>query len=419
MVASVEIVPETEKASTPQIHSVTKDEITPSPASDSPQGPSGVQPPETARQAKGSRLAGTRPIAGLPDSAADDSVDAISDSSAPVREQDGQVQVGERGHEAGHAADIQHVDAAGIVPQIVENETPLPPLDAKKMRSLRRSLLKFGQKYPILVDRRHHVIDGRHRSKLLEDLGITPWVVVVDDDDELANEALALSLDRHRREVSDKATAAQLREHQFANLLALREKDPKTWTQEVIADLMDISISTVSNWQNKRHILTGGTASKSDGRRQYTDEQKSEAVRLVREENKTVAQVAYEQVMSERGVRRALAEADRRAAANASTPIAADEKTRATDEPPVTGEPTEAVTDEIDDLIQRACERLGWDQRAYEHKFNMWEDSSRRRIEQLMGDHLGDDLVEELLARLGHLLAMKHQLISGLEVALG
>jgi ParB-like chromosome segregation protein Spo0J len=438
MIASVEIVPETEKASTPQTHSDTKDDITPRLASDAYRAPIDVQPLETRKQTEDGGASGTRPIAGLPDSATGDSADAMSESSAPVREQDGQVQVGRNGQKSSHATRPEDREAGEMVPQIRGYGTALPSLDAKKMQSLRTSLLKFGQKYPILVDRGRRVIDGRHRLTILEDLGITPWVVVIDVEDELANEALCLSLDRHRREVSDKATAVQIREHQFANLLALREKDPKTWTQEVIADLMDISPSTVSNWQNKRHILTGGTASKSDGRRQYTDEQKAEAVRLVREENKTVAQVAYEQVMSERGVRRALAEADRKAAAAADSreePNVEDGDTSAAPSRPAaspasnagaaihevhrTGKLVNPLTDEVDHLAKRVADSHGWNLAGYEDEVAQLHDEATTDFKDAehdlkSGADREDDLLRGFLLQLHYHRKWQSLLLEGI-----
>ena len=79
---------------------------------------------------------------------------------------------------------------------------PLRPLDDREMADLRASILEHGQHVPVV---RHkatgEIIDGHHRVAVCVELGLMPVIVDLDCDEATA-EALRLSLNLARRQMS-------------------------------------------------------------------------------------------------------------------------------------------------------------------------------------------------------------------------
>ena len=78
----------------------------------------------------------------------------------------------------------------------------MPPLSPDEYEALASSIREHGIQVPILVDENDVVIDGHHRRKIADELGIAcPRRHVVDLDD-TAKRALSLSLNLDRRHLT-------------------------------------------------------------------------------------------------------------------------------------------------------------------------------------------------------------------------
>jgi ParB/Sulfiredoxin domain len=79
----------------------------------------------------------------------------------------------------------------------------IPPLRGEERGALEESLRALGQLYPLLVDERGELLDGEHRKRLLEELGIEPEVKVVDTQgDEQLRHQIRLEANTVRRTLS-------------------------------------------------------------------------------------------------------------------------------------------------------------------------------------------------------------------------
>lgn len=85
-------------------------------------------------------------------------------------------------------AEVTTVDVAPVVEQVPPPEMPelhdlyefIPPPDPEQRGRLRASLVKHGQRKPIVLDRGGRLVDGRTRWEILTELGVTPVTEVTD-----------------------------------------------------------------------------------------------------------------------------------------------------------------------------------------------------------------------------------------------
>lgn len=113
----------------------------------------------------------------------------------------------------------------------------LPSLNLDEYEALRESIRENGVIESILVDEEGNVIDGHHRLKVCEELGIEcPRRALMGLSDEQKQD-LSLELNLHRRQLTKeqkKEIAANLRE--------------QGWTQERIGKALGVDRSTISRW---------------------------------------------------------------------------------------------------------------------------------------------------------------------------
>jgi ParB-like chromosome segregation protein Spo0J len=91
-----------------------------------------------------------------------------------------------------------------VQPRRHTSGNPLPPLDAKTDADLRESIAKYGVLTPILVDQRGDILDGHHRHRIADELGIAcpeEPINVPEDPDERA-ELLAQLNDARRQRLT-------------------------------------------------------------------------------------------------------------------------------------------------------------------------------------------------------------------------
>ena len=113
----------------------------------------------------------------------------------------------------------------------------LPSLNLDEYEALRESIREKGVIESILVDEEGNIIDGHHRLKACEELGIEcPKRALLGLSDEQKQD-LSLDLNLHRR---------QLTKEQKKELAgSLRERG---WTQERIGKALGVTQQTISNW---------------------------------------------------------------------------------------------------------------------------------------------------------------------------
>jgi ParB-like chromosome segregation protein Spo0J len=52
------------------------------------------------------------------------------------------------------------------------------PYTNSEYKRLKDSMMEIGQEQPIIIDEDGYILDGHHRLKICEELGLKPWVVV-------------------------------------------------------------------------------------------------------------------------------------------------------------------------------------------------------------------------------------------------
>jgi hypothetical protein len=78
----------------------------------------------------------------------------------------------------------------------------LPPLSAEEYEALKADIAEHGLQYPIIVDEDGNVLDGHHRARICQELGISPPTEVRTGLTEEQKHDLALSLNLQRRHLS-------------------------------------------------------------------------------------------------------------------------------------------------------------------------------------------------------------------------
>lgn len=88
----------------------------------------------------------------------------------------------------------------------------MPPLSAEEYSALEQSIKDHGVQVPIIVDENGTVIDGHHRQKITQDLGIRCPSTVVTGKAESEKRTLALSLNLDRRHLNREQRRALIAE---------------------------------------------------------------------------------------------------------------------------------------------------------------------------------------------------------------
>ena len=259
----------------------------------------------------------------------------------------------------------------------------LPPLALSERQGLKAAIVNHGFPGKILIDERLNIIDGNHRLLICMETGIAPVVEVIQglsedkEQREWEKEERAFSINLDRRQL-DNEDASQVFEARLDNLLNLRQKDPKTWTLKKIAELLSVSIATVSARGGHRHISAGKNVSVPDARRKYDDELKREAIRLVKE-GMPHAEVSRKVLIPPKTLQRAVNEEKERESGGGAAKGGKLKKAAAAKPP----QPIEDITAShgVPELHRRANEHLKRDDHAYIEQLKASAAQARKDVE--------------------------------------
>ena len=84
-----------------------------------------------------------------------------------------------------------------------EYERLLPKLPAKEYDALKESIKTVGQHYPIIVNGENVILDGHHRYRICQELGIPPKVEVKTFPNKLLEKKFVIEVNLHRRHLND------------------------------------------------------------------------------------------------------------------------------------------------------------------------------------------------------------------------
>ena len=202
----------------------------------------------------------------------------------------------------------------------MEYKTPfadlLPPLTKEERAALKADLEKRGQLVPVYVDTDDNVLDGHHRLELLEN----PKVKVIKSMGTMEERrAFVLTNNLRRRNLSPDQKE-HVRKAMKASAKALREENPKKWTQERLAQTFGVDQKTVSRWEaewdslhNRQTPNTQREPEKPDARVKLTKEGKAKAIERVKA-GESITQVAADLGVNKSTVSRIVAKDERQEA---------------------------------------------------------------------------------------------------------
>lgn len=148
------------------------------------------------------------------------------------------------------ADDIQPGEYADVMPDMADDE----------FEALKRSIERDGLRHPIEVTPDGMIVDGHHRYRACQDLGVDPEVTVVDD----ATVEQAIRANFTRRDHSDgtkrEVVEAYLRDHWDGDT-----------TQKAVADRLGVSEPTVSRAMEKVSVKGFSTDEKRQQVADYLD----------------------------------------------------------------------------------------------------------------------------------------------------
>lgn len=175
----------------------------------------------------------------------------------------------------------------------------LPPLSAAEFDALRKSIEEDGLRVPILALRDGRIVDGHHRLKACEELGLNPVVQVLDLDDASAFR-LGLALNVSRRHLSVEQLR-EVREWQRRTYLEARRGGK---TQAEAAALAGVSRATGCWWETTvGRTASPGIMSFPDLRVKVGPQARREIARRIRA-GEDIQKVATDYSISVRHVRR-------------------------------------------------------------------------------------------------------------------
>ena len=200
----------------------------------------------------------------------------------------------------------------------------IPPLSQMQRESLKASIKEYGQKSPIVRDRKTHtIVDGENRTEILKELNIK----AIYDDRDFENEedmrSCALMMNLERRHLSPDQMG-QIRSEAKVKYLELRKQD---WTQERAAGYVGVPTPTAIHWED---ILATKGESKKKKKKQGTPkiklskDQKQEIVERV-SSGETLESVAADFQIAPMTVSKVVADFKKKKAARAAAKKAAAE----------------------------------------------------------------------------------------------
>lgn len=127
----------------------------------------------------------------------------------------------------------------------------LDPLATEEREALAADIKVHGVLHPIIVDEDGNILDGHHRYAIRKDAPVR----VLEGLSENEKRAFVLSSNNKRRNLSPEQKAA-LRKTMINTAKALKEEDPKRWTQSRIAAALGVDRASVSRWLDISNVQT-------------------------------------------------------------------------------------------------------------------------------------------------------------------
>ena len=158
----------------------------------------------------------------------------------------------------------------------------LPPLSIDEMAALRASINAKGVLNPVLVDEEGNVLDGHHRLKIDPK---APTKVVPGLSTDAEKKAFVFQSNNGRRNLTPRQQRSLRRQMcQVAN--ALRQQDPKKYTQKVVAGMIGVSQASISGWFRVATVTNinadNGYPPRPDARRKVTEASRSTIAKRVK-----------------------------------------------------------------------------------------------------------------------------------------
>jgi hypothetical protein len=136
--------------------------------------------------------------------------------------------------EARGVAEKQRMEITSLAASLREDGRGLRPLDQKHVAVLEQSMRDYGYRpeFPVLVDRRGRILDGRHRIAAARRAGVdmpSPRLVPIDSDEEAVGFALLVNLQRgwstaETKRINADLQAAGLTMENFGSQLGMAAK---------------------------------------------------------------------------------------------------------------------------------------------------------------------------------------------------
>ena len=141
----------------------------------------------------------------------------------------------------------------------------MPPLSSEEYQELHESIKAEGVLEPIHVDEEGVVIDGHHRSKIANELGIPCPVITHDDLDEAGKRSLAFTLNLKRRHLSREQRRALIAESlksdpQLSNREHARRTGAHKNTVDSVRDDLESNGQIAHYGASERQEASGRTA---------------------------------------------------------------------------------------------------------------------------------------------------------------
>lgn len=142
----------------------------------------------------------------------------------------------------------------------MSNYQLLPPLSEEEYNALKEDIAKRGVLVPVEYDEDGNILDGHHRVKICEELGIKNWPSIVRigmSEEEKTEHVLALNLDRrHLTREQRRELVAKLREQRWS-LRRIAEKVGISYEQARIdAGVKNLTPATVIGADGKQYPAT-------------------------------------------------------------------------------------------------------------------------------------------------------------------
>jgi len=185
----------------------------------------------------------------------------------------------------------------------------LPSLSQDEYESLKASIAKHGVLSPIEVDEDGEILDGHHRVKICDELGINSWPTVTKRfGSEEEKQAYIYMVNLARRQLS-RDQFKEIREQQKKLALLFKQQDK---SQEEVAGLLGVEQGTVSKWLCQANIsIIPENNTNIDLRLSVSQEQKDDIFQRA-QEGQIQAEIAADYKLSQGRVSQIVKEEERK-----------------------------------------------------------------------------------------------------------